>query len=141
MKDRQKKNIVYHVYHAIANISTVAMTLWLLLFVIQNELSMHIVNFFCVKKVSDKLEPSELVKLCEILNPHNKPGRLTIITRMGAENTRVKLPHMIRAVRQAGLIVTWVSDPMHGNTISAPCGLKTRSFDAIRVRTEGMFRL
>lgn len=104
---------------------------------------MHIVNFFCVKKVSDKLEPSELVKLCEILNPHNKPGRLTIITRMGAENTRVKLPHMIRAVRQAGLIVTWVSDPMHGNTISAPCGLKTRSFDAIRVRvrTEGMFRL
>jgi len=73
--------------------------------------------------------------LCEILNPHNKPGRLTLITRMGAENMRVKLPHMIRAVRQAGMIVTWVSDPMHGNTISAPCGLKTRSFDAIRVRT------
>ena len=46
---------------------------------------------------------------------------------------RVKLPHLIRAVRGAGLIVTWVSDPMHGNTIKAPCGLKTRSFDAIRV--------
>ncbi|KAB8113724.1 hypothetical protein EE612_052825 [Oryza sativa] len=90
-------------------------------------------------KVSDKLEPSELVKLCEILNPHNKPGRLTIITRMGAENTRVKLPHMIRAVRQAGLIVTWVSDPMHGNTISAPCGLKTRSFDAIRCELRAFF--
>ncbi|RCV43749.1 hypothetical protein SETIT_9G318300v2 [Setaria italica] len=83
-------------------------------------------------KVSDKLDPSELVKLCEILNPHNKPGRLTIITRMGAENMRVKLPHMIRAVRQAGMIVTWVSNPMHGNTIRAPCGLKTRSFDATR---------
>lgn len=85
-------------------------------------------------QVSDKMDPLELVKLCEILNPHNKPGRLTIITRMGADNMRVKLPHLIRAVRQAGLIVTWVSDPMHGNTIKAPCGLKTRSFDAIRVR-------
>lgn len=79
------------------------------------------------------MDPSELVKLCEILNPHNKPGRLTVITRMGAENMRIKLPHLIRAVRGAGLIVTWVSDPMHGNTMKAPCGLKTRSFDAIRV--------
>jgi 3-deoxy-7-phosphoheptulonate synthase len=85
-------------------------------------------------QVSDKMDPKELVKLCEILNPRNKPGRLTIITRMGADNMRVKLPHLIRAVRQAGLIVTWVSDPMHGNTIKAPSGLKTRPFDAIRVR-------
>nr|CAB3495230.1 unnamed protein product [Digitaria exilis] len=90
-------------------------------------------------RVSDKLDPSELVKLCEILNPHNRPGRLTIITRMGAENMLVKLPHMIRAVRQAGLIVTWVSDPMHGNTISAPCGLKTRPFDAIRAELRAFF--
>ena len=77
--------------------------------------------------------PSELVKLIEILNPQNKPGRITVIVRMGAENMRVKLPHLIRAVRGAGQIVTWVSDPMHGNTIMAPSGLKTRSFDAIRV--------
>lgn len=81
------------------------------------------------------MDPKELVKLCEILNPHNKPGRLTIITRMGADKMRVKLPHLIRAIHEAGLIVTWVSDPMHGNTIKAPCGLKTRPFDAIRVRT------
>lgn len=87
-------------------------------------------------QVSDKMDPKELVKLCEILNPRNKPGRLTIITRMGADNMRVKLPHLIRAVRQGGLIVTWVSDPMHGNTIKAPSGLKTRPFDAIRVRTQ-----
>lgn len=86
-------------------------------------------------QVSDKMDPKELVKLCEVLNPHNKPGRLTIITRMGAENMRIKLPHLIRAVCQAGLIVTWVSDPMHGNTMKAPCGLKTRAFDAIRVTT------
>nr|CAD1826331.1 unnamed protein product [Ananas comosus var. bracteatus] len=71
-------------------------------------------------KVSDKMDPKELVKLIEILNPQNKPGRITIITRMGAENMRVKLPHLIRAVRGAGQIVTWVSDPMHGNTIKAP---------------------
>ena len=84
-------------------------------------------------QVSDKMNPSDLVKLIEILNPSNKPGRITIITRMGAENMRVKLPHLIRAVRQAGLIVTWITDPMHGNTIKAPCGLKTRPFDSILV--------
>lgn len=86
-----------------------------------------------VMQVSDKMDPNELVRLIEILNPKNKPGRVTVIVRMGAENMRVKLPHLIRAVRGAGQIVTWVSDPMHGNTIKAPCGLKTRSFDAIRV--------
>ncbi|XP_052202409.1 phospho-2-dehydro-3-deoxyheptonate aldolase 1, chloroplastic-like [Diospyros lotus] len=90
-------------------------------------------------KVSDKMVPNELVKLIEILNPQNKPGRITIITRMGAENMRVKLPHLIRAVRRAGQIVTWVSDPMHGNTIKAPCGLKTRPFDAIRAEVRAFF--
>ncbi|GLJ14364.1 hypothetical protein SUGI_0232090 [Cryptomeria japonica] len=90
-------------------------------------------------KASDKMDPAELVKVCEILNPHNKPGRLTIIVRMGAEKLRVKLPHLIRAVRQAGLIVTWVSDPMHGNTIKAPSGLKTRPFDAIRAEVKAFF--
>jgi len=79
------------------------------------------------------MDPNELVKLIDILNPHNKPGRITIIVRMGAENLRVKLPHLIRAVRRAGQTVTWVSDPCHGNTIKAPCGLKTRPFDAILV--------
>ncbi|CDP01094.1 unnamed protein product [Coffea canephora] len=90
-------------------------------------------------KVSDKMDPNELVKLIEIFNPQNKPGRITIITRMGAENMRVKLPHLIRAVRRAGQIVTWVSDPMHGNTIKAPCGLKTRPFDSIRAEVRAFF--
>ncbi|KAG5548484.1 hypothetical protein RHGRI_013986 [Rhododendron griersonianum] len=90
-------------------------------------------------KVSDKMDPTELVRLIEILNPQNKPGRITIITRMGAENMRVKLPNLIRAVRRAGQIVTWVSDPMHGNTIKAPVGLKTRSFDAIRAEVRAFF--
>ncbi|KAL6594043.1 hypothetical protein ACP70R_048944 [Stipagrostis hirtigluma subsp. patula] len=90
-------------------------------------------------KVSDKMNPSELVKLIEILNPSNKPGRITIITRMGAENMRVKLPHLIRAVRHAGQIVTWITDPMHGNTIKAPCGLKTRPFDSILAEVRAFF--
>ncbi|KAJ4745824.1 Phospho-2-dehydro-3-deoxyheptonate aldolase [Rhynchospora pubera] len=90
-------------------------------------------------KVSDKMDPKELVKLIEILNPENKAGRITIIARMGAENMRVKLPHLIRAVRGAGLVVTWVSDPMHGNTMKAPCGLKTRSFDRILAEVRAFF--
>lgn len=90
-------------------------------------------------KVSDKMDPNELVKLIDILNPKNKAGRITVIVRMGAENMRVKLPHLIRAVRRAGQIVTWVSDPMHGNTIKAPSGLKTRSFDSIRAELRAFF--
>uniref|UniRef100_A0A0D3GTQ2 Phospho-2-dehydro-3-deoxyheptonate aldolase n=1 Tax=Oryza barthii TaxID=65489 RepID=A0A0D3GTQ2_9ORYZ len=90
-------------------------------------------------KVSDKMNPNDLVKLIEILNPSNKPGRITIITRMGAENMRVKLPHLIRAVRNSGQIVTWITDPMHGNTIKAPCGLKTRPFDSILAEVRAFF--
>ncbi|KAL9340391.1 hypothetical protein Peur_066610 [Populus x canadensis] len=90
-------------------------------------------------KVSNKMDPNELVKLIEILNSNNKPGRISIIVRMGAENMRVKLPHLIRAVRRAGQIVTWICDPMHGNTIKAPCGLKTRPFDAILAEGRAFF--
>ncbi|KAK4485928.1 hypothetical protein RD792_008579 [Penstemon davidsonii] len=90
-------------------------------------------------KVSQKMDPKELVKLIEILNPNNKAGRITVIVRMGAENMRVKLPHLVREVRRAGQIVTWVCDPMHGNTIKAPCGLKTRAFDAILAEVRAFF--
>lgn len=91
-------------------------------------------KLYVMMQVSDKMVPNELVKLIDILNPNNKPGRITIIARMGAENMRIKLPHLVRAVGSAGQIVTWVCDPMHGNTIKAPCGLKTRPFDAILVQ-------
>jgi 3-deoxy-7-phosphoheptulonate synthase len=85
------------------------------------------------------MDPAELVKLCEVLNPHNKPGRLTVIVRMGADKLREKLPALVRAVRQAGCIVTWVCDPMHGNTIKAPSGVKTRPFDAILDEVKAFF--
>ncbi|KAJ8557462.1 hypothetical protein K7X08_003087 [Anisodus acutangulus] len=90
-------------------------------------------------KVSQKMDPNELIKLIDILNPANKPGRITVIVRMGAENMRVKLPYLVRAVRGAGQIVTWVCDPMHGNTIKAPCGLKTRAFDSILAEVRAFF--
>ncbi|XP_031117100.1 phospho-2-dehydro-3-deoxyheptonate aldolase 2, chloroplastic-like [Ipomoea triloba] len=93
-------------------------------------------------KVSQKMDPNELVNLIEILNPNNRPGRnrrITVIARMGAENMRVKLPLLINATRRAGQIVTWVCDPMHGNTIKAPCGLKTRPFDAILAEVRAFF--
>ncbi|XP_030941598.1 phospho-2-dehydro-3-deoxyheptonate aldolase 2, chloroplastic-like [Quercus lobata] len=83
-------------------------------------------------QVSDIMDRNELVRLIDILNPKNKLGRIAVIVRMGAENMRVKLPHLIRAV-------TWISDPMHGNSIKAPCGLKTRSFDAIRAEVRAFF--
>uniref|UniRef100_A0A0A8ZDQ3 Phospho-2-dehydro-3-deoxyheptonate aldolase n=1 Tax=Arundo donax TaxID=35708 RepID=A0A0A8ZDQ3_ARUDO len=85
------------------------------------------------------MDPVELVKLIKILNPTNRPGRITIITRMGADNIRAKLPHLIRAVRQEGQIVTWITDPMHGNTIVAPCGLRTRHFDSILAEVQAFF--
>lgn len=87
-------------------------------------------------KVSDKMKPEDLVTLCNILNPENKPGRLTVIVRMGATKLREKFPALVRAIRQAGCIVTWVIDPMHGNTVKAPSGLKTRPFDAILVSSQ-----
>eukprot|EP00850_Spirogloea_muscicola_P007208 SM000036S13252 [mRNA] locus=s36:134771:137092:- [translate_table: standard] len=90
-------------------------------------------------KVSDKMDPTELVEVCRVLNETNRPGRLTVIVRMGAEKLRKKLPALIRAVRQAGCVVTWVCDPMHGNTIKAPNGYKTRPFDAIRAELRAFF--
>ncbi|CAI6010359.1 unnamed protein product [Closterium sp. NIES-65] len=88
--------------------------------------------------VSDKMPPQDLVEVCHILNPDNRPGRLTVIVRMGAEKLREKLPALVQAVEREGLVVTWVSDPMHGNTIKAPNGYKTRDFNSIRVDCLGL---
>ncbi|GJP57004.1 hypothetical protein CLOM_g16045 [Closterium sp. NIES-68] len=90
-------------------------------------------------KVSDKMPPQDLVEVCHILNPDNRPGRLTVIVRMGAERLREKLPALVQAVEREGLVVTWVSDPMHGNTIKAPNGYKTRDFNSIRAELRAFF--
>ncbi|CAI0388349.1 unnamed protein product [Linum tenue] len=92
-------------------------------------------------KVSDKMDSRELVKLIDILNPANLPGRITIIiSRMGSEKLRVKLPELIRAVHGSKQIVTWICDPMNGS-IKAPCGLNstTRPFDRVLAEVGAFF--
>lgn len=90
-------------------------------------------------KVGPSSEADELVRLTEILNPENQPGRLTLISRMGAEKVLAKLPPLIRAVKRAGRSVAWLCDPMHGNTVSTSGKVKTRSFDAILAEVRGFF--
>lgn len=89
-------------------------------------------------KVGPTTDPDELVKLTEILNPENIPGRLTLISRMGASKVADKLPPLLRAVKRAGREVVWICDPMHGNTHTAG-SYKTRSFDAILSELRGFF--
>ncbi|KAK9811678.1 hypothetical protein WJX72_008213 [[Myrmecia] bisecta] len=89
-------------------------------------------------KVSDKMEPSELVSLIQAFNPENTPGRLAVIVRMGAAKVRKHLPALLQAVQASGQIVTWVCDPMHGNTESCN-GYKTRRYENIRAEVEAFF--
>ncbi|MDK9683087.1 class II 3-deoxy-7-phosphoheptulonate synthase [Pseudoalteromonas shioyasakiensis] len=82
-------------------------------------------------KVGPGMDQDELIKLIDAVNPDNIPGRLTLITRMGADVLPEKLPALVRKVQQEGRKVIWSSDPMHGNTEKASSGYKTRSFNNI----------
>jgi 3-deoxy-7-phosphoheptulonate synthase len=82
-------------------------------------------------KCGPSLEPDELLKLIDILNPANEPGRLTLIARFGADKVEAGLPKLVRAVTKEGRAVVWSCDPMHGNTAMTASGYKTRSFDRI----------
>ncbi len=82
-------------------------------------------------KCGPTLTPDELLKLIDILNPSNEAGRLTLICRFGADKAADHLPPLIRAVQREGRCVVWSCDPMHGNTIKAASGYKTRPFDKI----------
>ncbi len=90
-------------------------------------------------KVGPTTPVEDLLRLIDILNPDDEPGRLTLIARMGADKVERVLPPLVRAVRREGRRVVWVCDPMHGNTISSNAGLKTRSFDAILAEVRGFF--
>ena len=82
-----------------------------------------------------------LLKLIDILNPLNEPGRLTLICRFGHDKVEKHLPKLIRAIQKAGRIVVWSTDPMHGNTISAAKGFKTRPFDRILQEVREFFNI
>ena len=76
-----------------------------------------------------------------MLNPANEPGRLTLISRMGADKVEAKLPPLIRAVEREGRKVVWSCDPMHGNTVKSSTGYKTRPFDRILAEVRGFFEV
>ncbi|HWA01501.1 MAG TPA: 3-deoxy-7-phosphoheptulonate synthase class II [Caulobacterales bacterium] len=88
-------------------------------------------------KCGPSLDPDELLKLIDVLNPDNEPGRLTLISRFGADKVEACLPKLVRPVVREGKAVVWSSDPMHGNTHETASGYKTRPFDRIlaEVRT------
>lgn len=92
-------------------------------------------------KMGPSMTPSELIEICEKLNPNRIPGRLTLVSRMGAENIHSKLPPLIKAVTQAGHPVIWSCDPMHGNTFVSENGFKTRNLEEIISEIAGFFRV
>jgi 3-deoxy-7-phosphoheptulonate synthase len=90
-------------------------------------------------KCGPSLAPDELLKLIDVLNPENEPGRLTLIARFGAEKALEHLPGLVRAVKREGRSVVWSCDPMHGNTVKAASGYKTRPFDLILSEVKTFF--
>ncbi len=90
-------------------------------------------------KCGPSLAPDELIRLIDMLNPKNEPGRLTLIARFGADKVAEFLPPLIRAVEREGRKVVWSCDPMHGNTIKAASGFKTRPFERVLKEVETFF--
>jgi len=82
-------------------------------------------------KIGSKVTPAELLKLCDLLDPDNSPGRLTLISRFGRQHIGQNLPPLIEAVKREKRELLWCSDPMHGNTATTQSGIKTRRFDDI----------
>ncbi len=90
-------------------------------------------------KVGPTATVEDVLGICEALNPDRVPGRLTLITRMGAEDITERLTPLLKAVDDAGHPVVWVCDPMHGNTFTSPSGRKTRRFDDVLAEISGFF--
>jgi len=90
-------------------------------------------------KVGPSATPDEVLALCEALNPGRVPGRLTLISRMGAAAVETALRPLLAAVRDAGHPVVWACDPMHGNTFTSNSGRKTRHFDDVLAEITGFF--
>src|SRR5688572_19654222 len=91
-------------------------------------------------KVGPTATPEDVLALCEALNPDRVHGRLTLVSRMGAEQVEDGLRPLLAAVRDAGHPVVWACDPMHGNTFTSQSGRKTRHLDAIVAEVDGFFR-
>ena len=92
-------------------------------------------------KLGPNADIDEVLRMVELVDPDRKPGRLTFITRMGADKVREALPPIVSAVTAAGAKVTWICDPMHGNTFESATGYKTRDFEDIVREVEGYFEV
>jgi len=92
-------------------------------------------------KCGPSLEPDDLLRLIDALNPEDEPGRLTLISRMGADKVAAGLPPLVRAVRRGGRKVVWSCDPMHGNTIKSSSGFKTRPFERVLKEVKSFFEV
>ena len=92
-------------------------------------------------KIGPAASAPELLGLVRALDPDREPGRLTVITRMGARRVRETLPPLVEAVAASGAQVVWVCDPMHGNTVEAASGQKTRYFDDVLDEVAGFFEV
>jgi 3-deoxy-7-phosphoheptulonate synthase len=90
-------------------------------------------------KVSAATTPDRLLRLLDILHPDNRPGRLTLIHRLGARKIAEGLPPLIETVKRSGKTVVWICDPMHGNTVTTSTGIKTRRFEDILEELETAF--
>ncbi len=92
-------------------------------------------------KCGPTLAPDDLLKLLDILNPENASGRIVLIARFGAGKVEAGLPPLVRKIQEAGRNVVWSCDPMHGNTIKAENGYKTRHFDAVSTEVQTFFEV
>jgi len=92
-------------------------------------------------KISDKCQPDELIELLNIVNPKNELGKVILITRMGSTKLKEHLPKLITAVKEHEKFVVWCTDPVHGNTITTPDGIKTRSFEKIKEEIKTFFEV
>lgn len=92
-------------------------------------------------KIGPSITPDEVLALTDILNPHDEPGRLTLIHRLGADKVEKVLPPVVDAVQRAGKHVLWCCDPMHGNTEATSRGFKTRYFNKILDELERSFQI
>ena len=92
-------------------------------------------------KIGPEATAQDVLELIEALDPEHEPGRLTLITRMGASRVRQALPPLVEKVAASGALVVWVCDPMHGNTVEAASGQKTRYFDDVLDEVAGFFEV
>ena len=92
-------------------------------------------------KVPPELDADTLIKLIDIINPENIPGRLSLIARMGHGQVEEKLAPLVARVKEEGRQVAWICDPMHGNVEKSSTGYKTRRFDNILAEVKGFFNV